>query len=263
MSEREKKIHRARRIIFAVLGCMTIIASLVIMRLYTSEFRYTRKLKEVGGYMPAIVVSGSMEPVIKTNAVILIDDVDMEDIKVGDIIAFYQYGYMLITHRVVKIDTIKGETAFITKGDANTDIDELYVYQAQYAGKVERVYNWASPFISSVAPQGGILDLIAMLKLAIVITIAIKVIEYIYKRAHDILLARMNMGKENACSRLVLRCDDCIRRLENIKERAGQASGKFSEAYDIVAAERKMKDCIDGLKGMERELGIHEKKDIG
>ncbi|MCD8363981.1 MAG: signal peptidase I [Lachnospiraceae bacterium] len=68
------------------------------------------------GYGVAVVLSGSMEPVLSVDDLVLIRET--QDIQIGDIIVF-QSGSELIIHRVVAIDG----TAVQTKGDANNTAD--------------------------------------------------------------------------------------------------------------------------------------------
>lgn len=64
----------------------------------------------------AVVLSGSMEPVLKTNDVIIVRETN--DYAVGDVVV-YQSGNTLIVHRVIARD---GETV-VTQGDANNVAD--------------------------------------------------------------------------------------------------------------------------------------------
>ncbi len=69
------------------------------------------------GYGAAVVLSGSMEPVIMTNDLILVKA--QESYEEGDIVV-YQSGSVLVVHRIVETD---GETV-VTKGDANNAPDQ-------------------------------------------------------------------------------------------------------------------------------------------
>lgn len=105
------------------------------------------------GWLVQSVATGSMEPTIPTGSVILSRPVAPEDIEVGDVIvfasptgatvaagpdkAFESEGQMLITHRVVRIET-SGGLAFRTKGDGNDAEDPWMVtpemLRARYVG---------------------------------------------------------------------------------------------------------------------------------
>ncbi len=84
------------------------------------------------GYTPYVVLSGSMEPTIKTGSLCFINrHAPYKDIKKKDIIAFRLDDKTLVTHRVVKI-TKEGLT---TKGDNNKKKDEKIITADNYVGK--------------------------------------------------------------------------------------------------------------------------------
>ena len=68
------------------------------------------------GYGAAVVLSGSMEPVLSVNDVIIAQKT--EDYAVGDMIV-YQDGGSVVVHRVVTLD----EETVQTRGDANNVAD--------------------------------------------------------------------------------------------------------------------------------------------
>ena len=75
------------------------------------------------GIRPFIVLSGSMEPAIKTGSIVYINtNVYSYEIEKNDIIAF-KLNNQTVTHRVVEVN--KNDETFITKGDANKEKDAL------------------------------------------------------------------------------------------------------------------------------------------
>ncbi len=87
------------------------------------------------GMQPNVVLSGSMEPVIQTGAMAYVNkNVDVSQIKTGDIIAFHVNDTQ-VTHRVMAKNDDK--KIFITKGDANKTIDFAPVKYDQFVGKTE------------------------------------------------------------------------------------------------------------------------------
>ena len=83
------------------------------------------------------VMSGSMEPGIKTGSVVFVKEVNPKELKIGDIITFSVNGPISpVSHRIVKIVQVGNNLKFITKGDANrtNDIDEIS--QSSIKGKV-------------------------------------------------------------------------------------------------------------------------------
>lgn len=83
------------------------------------------------GIKPYIVLSGSMEPAIKTGSLCFINNhAKYENIKEKDIIAF-KSGDVLVTHRVISIT----DEGMETKGDANSVADGLVITKSNYVGK--------------------------------------------------------------------------------------------------------------------------------
>jgi len=80
----------------------------------------------VGGTKAAVVTGGSMEPTIHIGSVAIIKKVDVENIKVGDIIAF-KTGKTKTIHRVIDKIVENSSFYFKTKGDANEDPDPWIV----------------------------------------------------------------------------------------------------------------------------------------
>ena len=83
------------------------------------------------GYKPLVVLSGSMEPTIKTGSLCFINKhAKYEKIKEKDIIAFKMEG-TLVTHRVYSVT----DEGFETKGDNNDDKDGSLVTKDNFVGK--------------------------------------------------------------------------------------------------------------------------------
>ena len=101
-----------RRLLLAVLGI------LLGVNAYLANARGLagNQLPMPFGYGIAVVLSGSMEPTLSVNDVIMIQEKD--SYRPGDVVV-YQSGYELIVHRIVAVE---GETV-ITQGDANNIAD--------------------------------------------------------------------------------------------------------------------------------------------
>ncbi|MGN0114617.1 MAG: signal peptidase I [Acutalibacteraceae bacterium] len=99
------------------------------------------------------VVSGSMQPTLYEGDYILVDNIPSNQLKKGDIIAFYStdesiYG-MLNTHRIVAVND---DGSLVTKGDANSTVDDTFVTAdriiGKYVGKM-RFFKWVNSFQSA------------------------------------------------------------------------------------------------------------------
>ena len=76
-------------------------------------------LPRLWGYQSYVIYGSSMEPTIKVGSLILAKPVDVEDLQVGEIIAFRSAGNgVTLTHRIVGIRHEDGQHYFQTKGDA-------------------------------------------------------------------------------------------------------------------------------------------------
>jgi signal peptidase len=84
---------------------------------------------------PVLVASGSMTPALYTGDIAIVAKSDAKIFQVGDIIEFRRTEQMNVIHRVIDIDDSGGNKMYITKGDANTDIDDP-VLAANVVGKV-------------------------------------------------------------------------------------------------------------------------------
>lgn len=82
------------------------------------------------GRTPLIVLTDSMYPVIKSGDIIICKDIDPTDVKVGDVISFFDpegNGTAVVTHRVIGIITNEGNIYFRTQGDNNNAEDNASV----------------------------------------------------------------------------------------------------------------------------------------
>ena len=74
----------------------------------------------VFGVEPLTVLSGSMEPELKTGSIVYIKPTeDTENFKVGDVITFKLSSGTIATHRIIEIVEKDGAVAYRTKGDSN------------------------------------------------------------------------------------------------------------------------------------------------
>ena len=98
---------------------------------------------DVFGIKTFTIISGSMEPNISVNDLVIIKKVEKSEIKKGDIISFKINGE-IITHRVINIETdTNGEILYTTQGDANNIQDYNKItfenIEGKYIGKIPKV----------------------------------------------------------------------------------------------------------------------------
>lgn len=105
------------------------------------------------GYGIAVVLSGSMEPALSTDDLVIIKKT--EDYDVGDIVV-YQDKTALIVHRIIE----RKDTSLYTKGDANNQADEPISVTA-VQGEVIASIPFAGKAVSALKSPGGILGILA------------------------------------------------------------------------------------------------------
>lgn len=144
ITKKNEKIRR-RKLLFKII-LTPIVISILLICVYTAYQKFILKKQDIEflGYKMYIVLTGSMEPTIKPNDLIVIKAVDKESINEGDIITFTAKGKVAtVTHRVVEVVEKDGNTYYKTKGDNNnTEDEELIDYdkiQGKYLFKISKV----------------------------------------------------------------------------------------------------------------------------
>ena len=120
--------------VLGVVMCIILIPILIvncilIVRSYTSD-----EVPSVGGYLPQIVLTDSMYPVIQSGDLIICHTAEPEDVQVGDVISSFDpagNGTTIVTHRVREITELNGDIAWRTKGDNNNADDLLLVPESK------------------------------------------------------------------------------------------------------------------------------------
>ena len=119
-----------KRWIFQLFNAVAIVLILVsVFVLLSVVLTPAGQVPQVLGYSVFRVMTGSMEPEIREDSLLVVKKTPPEDIAPGDVISFFSPDPMLEgavnTHRVVRVEKENGRTQFITKGDANV-IEDTY-----------------------------------------------------------------------------------------------------------------------------------------
>ena len=113
------------------------------------------QVPQVMGFSLLRVLSGSMEPEIPEQSMLVIRETDPEKLQVGDVISFFSpdpsLNGALNTHRIVRVEREDGELQFVTKGDANLLEDRQCVSASRVVGKVIFVCPWLGKVVSLVS----------------------------------------------------------------------------------------------------------------
>ena len=133
----EKKKKRSINILKIFNICICLIIIPIIIYNLTLIIKYVINPQETPdflGYKTYEIISRSMEDTINKNDLIIVKDVPKNEIKINDIIAFNN-GKEVITHRIIDIENINGQTFYTTKGDNNRSQDKEKVSYEQVEGK--------------------------------------------------------------------------------------------------------------------------------
>ncbi len=125
--EKNKKKNGFQKVRDVFVSIFTIIVIIACWYAIIVKFILKVDLPMVGGYSALIVLSGSMEPTIKTGEVIVIHA--EPEYKLRDILT-YREGSVLVTHRIVDVTS----DTYTTRGDAN-NTDDPPIKKSQAVGK--------------------------------------------------------------------------------------------------------------------------------
>ena len=118
-----------------------LLAAALIFCIYTVTQVLSKGYVTVGGYSMFRVMTGSMEPTLQVNSLLLSRQTPIGEIEVGDIVCYRsrnsQTRDWAITHRVVAIrQGADGSPLLETRGDNNPVSDTQYVTAANLIGGV-------------------------------------------------------------------------------------------------------------------------------
>ena len=122
-----KKLLKSPVARYLILGVLAVVIGVNVFALNATKLT-GNMLPMPFGYGASVVLSGSMEPAIMTNELILVKAED--SYEVGDVVV-YQNGNMLVAHRIVAMD----EETVVTRGDANNTDDQPIALE-QIKGRV-------------------------------------------------------------------------------------------------------------------------------
>jgi signal peptidase len=143
--EKTSVTHRVLTIVGTVLCIILIPILLINITLIAKSYINKDEVPSIGGTFPLIVLTDSMYPDIKSGDLIICNTAEAEDVKVNDVISFFDpagNGTSIVTHRVIEIVEEDGEILFRTRGDNNNTEDKelvpaenlVGVYKTRIAG---------------------------------------------------------------------------------------------------------------------------------
>ena len=173
-----------KKIIVNVIGiilCVILIPILFInCFLIVKGIANKNEVPSIGGNAPLIVLTGSMDPTIKAGDLIVTKKIDAEDVRVDDVISFFDpegNGSSIVTHRVIgiEIDETSGEIFFRTQGDNNDIADMTPVPERNLVGRWEGTRFWGLGYVVLFTQSTvGIIVIIAVIVAGIFVYMMIR-----------------------------------------------------------------------------------------
>lgn len=148
-------------------GIVCLILVYVIISVIASKVK-GEPLPTVFGYGACFVVSGSMEPTLSIDDVIIVKESD--NLKIGDIV-LYKSNNSLVVHRVKGF--LEGGQKVVTRGDAN-NTDDTPFDRSQIVGKVVGTIPWLGQIIIFLKSSYGIIAFVSLIVLIYATTYLIR-----------------------------------------------------------------------------------------
>lgn len=132
---KKEKINNSLKLIVILIITIGIIYNITLI---IQSMLYPNKIPSFLGYKTFSIISGSMIPAVNVGDIVIVNKIDPNKLKVGDIISF-RSGSQVITHRIDDIEKNEQEILYITKGDNNNTRDSEKVNEKNLEGKVVKI----------------------------------------------------------------------------------------------------------------------------
>ena len=131
MDKLEKQLSRALTVVIIILTIVCVVLAVKIVQ---------GREATLFGFRIYHILTGSMEPTIRTGSNVLVREVNPYTLEEGDIITFISKDAAIYgsanTHRIIEVVEDGNQRFFITQGDANNVADRIFVYPEDIKGKV-------------------------------------------------------------------------------------------------------------------------------
>jgi signal peptidase len=249
--KKSTKLSRSSIIMVLYMIVIVLLASFVTKLIGNSDH-------SVFGYTMRIVVSGSMEPTIKTNSLTLIKSCDISEVEIGDIICFSYY--QDIVHRVVEKDYDEsGNLILHTKGDANNTADNVEVSSDMLVGKVDKIYNNVAGFIDKYSISPGEIDSAALSRTIIlgclVIGLLVAFLYWVLECIINIIRSIRIKNFDKNIDKYLSDIDELIMYREILNDiRNGYRKGDMYNLVSRVQAEMAVRELHNNIKTFKRSM---------
>lgn len=227
-------LKKFRNILIKVVNIISVLLIVVSLGiLLTVVMTGRNKAPNVLGFSMFRVVTGSMEPTIQVNSLIIVKRAAAAELQAGDVISFYSRDPSLLgqinTHRVLEIEEENGKYLIQTKGDANNIADKYPVHGEDVIGKVIFCSLLFGKIVSLLSNPLIFIPLIIVPLMILVIMNLVKSVKLAKQIAHD---------EEEAAVR------EAIEEIKNKKLQEAEAILKEAEALN--SENKKKEEVPDG-----------------
>jgi signal peptidase I len=132
----------ALKILSSTVSVLLVVMLIISMWIMISS-RITGSQPSIMGNQLMLVLSGSMEPELKTGSIVGIKPLeDKTSLEKGDIITFYSpiKENTIVTHRIINVKGSGQFTEYVTQGDNNKTEDPIPVSAQQVIGKYANLH---------------------------------------------------------------------------------------------------------------------------
>lgn len=156
ISHKIAKKNAINKIIKKVI-CVLLILTAIINAILLYYNLKGEKTPNVFGLYFFNIISGSMQPTIQINDIIITKECKIDELREGDVITFLQ-DKKIISHRIVQVINKREDRVFVTKGDNNQIVDDIYVEEEQIYGKVIGYIPKIGKFIQYIQNKAGFIQ---------------------------------------------------------------------------------------------------------
>ena len=168
----EKRDNKTLKFLSNILFTVFMIV-MVFLIFITAQSRLTGMEPSLFGNRLYVVDSGSMEPALKINSLIVVNEKSPDIINTGDILTYYGAGDKVrVTHRVVEVGP--NQEYFITQGDANNTKDSMPVERQSVIGTVTLSIPYVGYAFRFLSSKQGIVFIIGMGVISFVLPLLFK-----------------------------------------------------------------------------------------
>lgn len=211
----------------ALLVLLIVVGTFLIYYLVSAK-RYANDPDYIPKLSLYTIISGSMEPAIKTLDVVLDVKVDKpEDIKIGDVITFKSTSSisedLVVTHRVIGITQNEdGEYEYTTKGDWNPTSDPSTAKFSHVIGKVVMRFPQLGQIQFFLASKMGWFLVVLLPAMCVIIYDILKVVKLVMakKNSDKVIPTNPQAPTDNVNSAIEkIKKSDYINKIKELKEK--------------------------------------------